>query len=328
MAVRLYPYSTLFGEIDFQINEPFLSRTQEGRTRKLPEDFIDQQARQILLWPEAETEWNMINIPVSVKVSLSDLKNLECEPKDVSLILVAECLATQIRIPTQLSLEDDSTWTGTVELAREHFRGPTELKGILSGPTNGRKHRRLGETDSWVIHFHEKARRFPHGALDLRWVNFTESENADLRKYANEMVYVDVRGLDPMVYLNSDFEGLPRLFADLPRPSGHRLSLLESVRTGIAKSVWLVLFQASLAELAQYETEDDIGWPATPWKTNVLKMILPHIFPNSTEDSYLLTAFESYQSGDIGGIVGEAMAVISDKIIEEGSHMRRSLRYL
>jgi hypothetical protein len=135
-------------------------------------------------------------------------------------------------------------------------------------------------------------------------------------------------GSEPKILLNADFEGLPALFADSPRPSGERLAMVNAVRMNIAKNVFTSLLVSTLGEVEASSDEGVPEWPLATWKNNLLRMILPYIYPDLDEDSSLTAAFEDYKAGDLKNFMTASSVVISMKLLREGSVMKKSIRLL
>jgi hypothetical protein len=186
----------------------------------------------------------------------------------------------------------------------------------------------LAETPLWKIHFDEALSPPVQGSIPIKWVNFTEAKDLpNLKRYANETHYLAIQDAEPTLYLNSGFEGLPDLFSEGTRPIGLHLALYETVSTSIAKSAWLAMFQTSLAGIKEGEGRD-YDWPDLPWQENVLKQLLPHIFTNLDTEAALQEAGQRMKSGEVNFMESEALAVISQKIINEGKAVRKAIQQM
>ncbi len=161
------------------------------------------------------------------------------------------------------------------------------------------------------------------------WVDFrSDPDREHLKPYANETHFLEIADQEPKLLLNKSFDGLPELFQERPRPRGVQLALLETVRTSIAKAVWLALWHSALSEIRPQEDTDEVEWPLTPWRADVLKTILRHMqgFEDMDPEAALREVHLAYASGAVNGVESRALAAIMKNIVKEGQSLRTALR--
>jgi hypothetical protein len=109
---------------------------------------------------------------------------------------------------------------------------------------------------------------------------------------------VDLDGPSPRLLLNSGFDGLSALLDDRKGRGGSDRALHDFKRTSIARATWLALITESLADVQgdPNDPDDELAWPPTEWKAEVLKYVLPRIEPGKSERDLLTLA------AGIGGV--------------------------
>jgi len=326
MTTLIYPYETLGKGLTLTVQ---LAEVESGGAlRPFPSTYRDDEQRALHAY-SIEDDWKAVRLTVQVEAGQRDIARLEEMGVTPRLSIVSHCSQTNVRqsSSTQRSELGPSTWTSIIDLDRRHFRGSVRVGAVLFGDMNGRQCRYLGTGDPWTIYFDRSDAPPLKGALPVKWIDFSDGLRPHLRPYINEAVYADLEEADPTVYLNKKFENLPQLFADPPRPTGTRLAMLELERMGIAKSVWLALFQASVAGILTNE-RDEPDWPAVGWQTAVLKQLLPRTYPGLTADAALRMAASQRNSEGTRQLESRALAIISKDILKEGRSIRQALRIL
>jgi hypothetical protein len=325
---RLYPYSRLFEDPVLKIEHITLRKYDRPDSMTLPEDDINEKKQIINLWPEGEKDWQTVVFDLSVDGSLANISDFD---GDIQVVAVAECSATQVRSSINMQPSGKNTWSGQMSLERKGFSGPSSIKCFVSQKKTGNLPRKIGNTNSWTIFFDEVKQKNLRGALDIRWVHFLSSEkHVGLRDYSTEMYMLDFDNGNPVVLLNADFDGLYALFADSPRPSGARLAMVNAVRMSIAKNVLTSLLTTTLSEIVAKTNEDkgEPDWPTAMWKKNLLRAILPYVYPTLEEEAYLAQAVEEFKTGDLNNFVSIASAVVSRHFLKEGVEIKKSIRAL
>ena len=287
--------------------------------------------RSLLLWKRDDIEWNKVRFEIEIVAPQKEIEKLGKERDDLSVVVSAQCVATNLRqaviaLPSPL---DESMWSCSLELDRRNMRGPVSLQAHLAGTVSGQAHRYLASADEWMLYFEQAASPTPRGALPIQWVDFgADDAPVFLKKFVNEPMYADLEGTPlPKIYLNKGFEGLAALFVEKPRPMGARLALHEAERIGMAKGIWLALFQIALAAVEEPEEGEEPDWP-DGWQGEVLKKMLARVHPELDPAGRLDKAIQERRSDGARQFESLVLAAVSQDLIKEGKGLRTSLMAL
>jgi hypothetical protein len=321
MTTRIFPYPTLARPLDLDIT---YAEAQIGdRYAQISDDFFDRSSRVLDLSSDEYAGISEAKLNVAIEIPKSEYERLEVPSESVNVVVVSYCADTNSRTSVMATKSDvDSTnWTQSILLSRNQFRGTVQLTALLTGRAGGLDHRYLGASDAWQVSFDQGLVSTLRGTLPVKWVDF--SSNELLKPHANEPWYGDLTEDPPTVYLNKNFEYLPELFREGVRKSKAQIALNEAQRTAIAKSVWLAMFQAAVAQITPGEDGSDPTWPEK-WRAEVLRRILPKVYPDVDENEGLRLAHEALTS-DPAYLESSALAVIGRDIVKEGKNLRKAL---
>ena len=287
--------------------------------------------RALSLWKRDDIEWNTVRFEIEIVAPQKEIEKLGKARADLSVVVSAQCVATNLRqaVIASPSPLDESMWSCSLELDRRNMRGPVSLQAHLADTVSGQAHRYLASADEWMLYFEQAASPTPRGALPIQWVDFgADDAPVFLKKYVNEPMYADLEGTPlPKIYLNKGFEGLAALFIEKPRPTGARLALHEAERIGMAKGVWLALFQVALAAIEEPEEGEEPDWP-DGWQGEVLKRMLARVHPELEPAGRLDKAIQERRSDGARQFESLVLAAVSQDLIKEGKGLRTSLRAL
>lgn len=285
----------------------------------------------LLLWKRDHIEWNTVRLEIEIVAPQKEIEKLSKERDELSVVVSAQCIATNLRqaVIASPSALDESMWRCSLELDRRNMRGPVSLQAHLAGTVSGQAHRYLASADKWMLYFEQAASPTPQGALPIQWVDFgADDAPVFLKKYANEPMYADLEETPlPKIYLNKGFEGLAALFVEKPRPTGARLSLHEAERIGMAKGVWLALFQVALAAVEEPEEGEEPDFP-DGWQGDVLRKMLARVHPELEPAGRLDKAIQERKSDGARQFESLVLAAVSQDLIKEGKGLRTALRAL
>ena len=287
--------------------------------------------RALSLWKRDDIEWNTVRFEIEIVAPQKEIEKLGKERADLSVVVSAQCVATNLRqaVIASPSPLDESMWSCSLELDRRNMRGPVSLQAHLAGTVSGQAHRYLASADEWMLYFEQAASPTPRGALPIQWVDFgADDAPVFLKKFVNEPMYADLEGTPlPKIYLNKGFEGLAALFVEKPRPMGARLALHEAERIGMAKGIWLALFQIALAAVEEPEEGEEPDWP-DGWQGEVLKKMLARVHPELDPAGRLDKAIQERRSDGARQFESLVLAAVSQDLIKERKGLRTSLMAL
>ncbi len=312
----LFPYQTLEGEVNLRVSAP-------------PGVPFSEQERTIDFRAEASGKRPFISSTLRVDVPDMEIEALPYRGPRVHAVV--RCGATDMRRAVALSSDPDnpSCWTGQLELARDELRGEVSITAVVTAfVEDDFAPRMLAETEPWTILVDDSASRSLRGELPIFWRDF--SEYPDLKPYMDEPFHVDMDQALPTVYLNQRIDGLAEILPKEGYPSGALRSLYETVRTGIARSVWLALLEASLAGIASPDDENEGDmptWPTVAWQKDVLVRILPHVFQEAEDVEMLRLALRARrEEAEARQLSSRAVLVVEKELVRDGTSLRRALK--
>lgn len=331
MANLIFPYQTLGSELQCSIKNPSLVSISGQRTSRKPIELdTNSEVNVINLSHPADPNWQALRFDVLIAGSREELEPLFQAHGELHCVVTANCRLSKLRQSVVLQRADTNryAWKGTVEVNRCDVFGLIKINGFLSGHTAGRDHRYLAHTNEWVIYLDEAYMPQISGSLKVMWINFKSDQTyGDMRRFATEPYYVNLEPPIPELYLNKGFTGLPEILSDEIKV-GVRRAVQETLRTGIAKSTWLALFQASMEGIGEEDQDDEPRLPESEWQVSVLRQILPKIYPGLTLEAALRAAVEERKSQGSGRIESQAVSVIGRDIVREGKAVRTAVSEL
>ncbi|GGP91108.1 hypothetical protein [Streptosporangium pseudovulgare] len=279
---RLLPYQTVVGDLSLEVREARLDDIA------LPYEMISTAQRVVALHRIERDEWRSARLSVRVRAPEQELQQgpwtgMEC------LATLSE-RRTNTRTATRLRWEGPGEWSGEVELQRDHHLERAELLGQLIATVGDVPGRVIATTEaSWTVDLQSRTptRR---EEIRTRWVDFGDEDHPQLHPFKNDPWTVEAVGQEPVLYLNSGFEGLKALLASgraIDRPAR------DALAAQIATDVWTVLFNA-----ATYQEDGDTPeWPGG-WRESVLRRMLPDLFPTHSPDDALAEVVSRHRTGD------------------------------
>lgn len=293
MSVRIYPYTTLNGDVTLRIG----GVTLDGNS--VVPDFIDQERRTIGISAIGNSRWETLSFTVCVDGPVSELSITDGPWTNVDAVVVANCPRSNTRVSVPLRAETGSParWTGTAELDRDEFFGGIGVRALVTATVDRVDRRLIGSADPWQIALDDLPRPPVGQAMTIVWERFgSPSDNRTyLAQYQSEPYFLKIDSTDPVLFLNNDFEGLHGLLADRRRRPPAERALHDHTRGAIAAQAWLVLFIDSLSHASV--SDGDLTWPEEEWRGNVLRALLESMY-GGADDETLRRAWEDWQDKD------------------------------
>lgn len=284
---RLVPYRVLAGQVSLDVHEVRLDDVA------LPFATISQAQRVVALHTVERSEWDTARLSVRLRTPRHELESGTWS--DVSCFAVLSERKTNVRISTPLREESPGLWTGDVVLHHDRHVGQAELTAHVIGTVDGVRGRVIGTADArWTI---DLQARIPVRTKSVKtvWADFGDERNPHLHPFRSDPWTVEAVGEEPVLYLNTGFEGLEALLKS-NRTADH--AAREAIAAQIASDVWTALFNAAV-----YAVQSEDGHPEWPggWQEATLRRLLPDIFPDLSPDDALTEIATRRQTGDGGG---------------------------
>jgi hypothetical protein len=307
----LFPYDTLSAPLSLTISNLRIDDV------KPTVDVLVPDARLVNAYLLPSQDWSTASFNITVSGNQAELEAFEKKGAEFALHLVVSCSLTNTRqtIRLQPSAAGEIRWAGKIMLDRLSYRGRSAVYGVLAGTVNGSTNRFLGQTEEWSVHFDLPAILPLEGSLPVKWLDFTSERAAShLQANQHEPFYADLTIHQPTVYLNSSIPGYQNLLSDRKGRSPLDAALHNSERVGIARAVWLQLFNASLAGITVEEDEEPT-WPGVEWQRQVLKALIPMMYEESSDAEALHRAAEARGSNDgVRDLQSRAQLAISKRM--------------
>ena len=291
----IYPYRTLFGDVSISIAQITIDGAE------LPDELFDPDHRRAELVLVEKEDWERATVRFEVNGPPSELKQLREDGIAPQAIGVLHSGPTNTRLAIDLEADKNelSRWTGEVELVRFDWFGQVSLRAVVVGEVDGVPHRYLGAAPEWALLLDDTPRPPIHGAIRMRWDDFSEPEHLDaLSSYQAEPAFLHLDPDEPILYLNRIFEGLEALLEERRRRPAAEQALHDQTRATLATEAWAAMFNASL--LAIREDDNGVDWPESQWQRTALEILFHRIFPEKTPDDALREAAAMRQE-DTGG---------------------------
>jgi hypothetical protein len=252
--------------------------------------MISNVHRVVALHEVERSEWEEARL--TVRMTLPRLELESGDWRDTACVAILTERRTQTRKVTPLRQGSDGIWVGVAVLHRDHHVGQVELSGHVAATVDGVAGRIIGSTErQWTIDL--KARTpGKQSAMKIASVDFSDEAYPYLNPYKTDPWTVDAGGDEPVVYLNTGFEGLMQLL------NGGDRAVRDALAAQIAADAWTALFNS--AAYAADAEEGQAQWPGG-WKESVLKRMLPDMFPDRSPDDALVEIVNRRRRGEGGG---------------------------
>jgi hypothetical protein len=312
MTRTLYPYPRL--------PEPVIRITVDGRDQAGDERKVDLRDA-----PHNARE----AVEFGVEVELRDVDTLVPPATDIMAAVVVMGGRTDMRQSKVLEpgSRDGLRLSGLIELDPRNYRGEAELKVVVSGTVDSLENRILAESDPWVVVLDDLPTSLVRNGLPIRWVDFEKHER--LQEFPGEPFYVDLTGEFPEVLLNNN----PRLIElrqVLPRegkPGGPLGAAYETVRTGIARAVWLTLVKDAVDGII-VEEDNEPRLPNIQWQVEVLQSVLPRALNEGLEDAVRTVGYARKNPDELRDLEARMLMVIDRDLVRGGTAIRRAVQTL
>ncbi|WP_137989121.1 hypothetical protein [Streptomyces vilmorinianum] len=266
----VYPYTTLFGDIDLDV----LAITVDG-TSPLPYSNVSKSERTVALHQSGRENWEYCTI--RLQASLPEAEIADGEWTDLVCLAALTEKATNARTTARLRRSADGVWSGTIDLYRNRHLNRATLGLSVVATVGGVEGRVIGTTEQdWYLDL-KGATPVRQREIEIVEVDFREGPEEWLRPYKDSPWIVETTGDVPTVYLNSgSVDGLIEMLGGSGGTPAEKL-LRDMTSSQIAQDAWTAMFHTAVSDL----DADEDGTPVMPtgWREAVLRMMLPDVLP-------------------------------------------------
>jgi hypothetical protein len=284
-GTAITPYPTLAGDVTLTVRQAQLDGTPVHLS------LISGKDQVIALHHVEKRSWEQARLTVRVQTPLDEIARQGDTWSRIACHVVLSEKRTNTRLMTPLTRGEAGDWSGVVELHRDRHVAQAKLEAVVSATVGDFPGRIIGSSiEPWTVDFIARAPSRQHSVKTV-WVDFAADSNQHLQAYKANPWTIDTTSVEPTLYLNEGFEGLKPL---LNSTKGDRTSR-ETVLAQIAMDVWMALFNAAVYALDPEEA--DASWP-DDWRQDVLRRLLPDMFPEKSPRTALAEVRERRLEGD------------------------------
>lgn len=271
-------------------------RVESVRVDNVPVELglISDSHRVVALHHVNKQDWRVLTLAVTVTVGGEELAAGPWE--DPMCFAVMNNRRTKFTGTVGLQLADPGRWAGELELYKDDHVGRTDIGAHVVATVRGVAGRIIGSAEkTWTADF-EARRPTRERTVRMVWRDFTDAAEPQLHPYRHDPWLVEAAGDEPTIYLNSSVEGFRAVLNGTG--AGVEQAVRETLATQIATEAWVGMFNAAL-----YEGTVDGGDPQWPggWHEDVLRRMLPDVFPDLSPDDALSEAVTRRTEGRGGG---------------------------
>jgi hypothetical protein len=317
MPAIAFPVPRLFSDISIEVSAIKLDGDP------LPEHNIDAASKTIMLYSSGRSTWGEAELTVRVGAPLQELRGKNLDDDSTFALVRLNCGPTNLRSGELVAIKNGSA---DIKLTIRHDQvsDRARLECFIIRDTSEGFARILREGEPWQvilsqpkIHLPTNRPSRPGGfreVIDIQWLDFSDPEtvNAQLNQFSHEAYYLDLQADVPTLYLNRGIEGYYEL---LNAESGSKIENLfrETEYKRLSLGVWL----ATCFESISCINKDDDGEIEAPegWRGEILKLILPRIFPgDSLESAYQKVVALRGPSGTSAFLISRLEMAINEHI--------------
>lgn len=287
---KVFPYPVLAGDVTLRVTETVVDNTSLAIS-------LMNDAERVIALQELKTtkrSWEEVRIRVEVRADESEL----AEGPWTSPVCIATVSNRRTHVSDAFPLRNSGRglWSGEVELRREEHLGRTEIGARIVAEISGAEGRLVGIADNpWYADFDAK-RPTQQRSLPMRWLDFTDEANTHLHEFRNDPWLLEADANEPVLCLNSSVEGMRGVLEHASTPE--QKVVREVLASQIASEAWATMFNSALAACGIEGGGPE--WPGS-WHEDVLRRMLPDVFPDMSPDEALGEMVRRGRSGENGG---------------------------
>lgn len=233
-------------------------------------DYVDLEHQSVNL--VGVSGWRTISFVCTINDSNEYLSEVFADVDSVSdclsLFVVCRSVTTRRRLAIPLQALDNGTWEGVFDLNRDEWAGGLLMVPFAVSAKNSvgpeismgnQRGRILASGATWAIYLDKKI-VMPGGAIDGKWVSFSQHSNPQIAKSADSGWFLDLSDMDsPRLLLNEDVEGFKNAL-NVTATHGKNASIRNMVSQAFMQQVVTELAMFSIDTLKGVALEESDGW--------------------------------------------------------------------
>ncbi|MEV0290991.1 hypothetical protein AB0H36_43260 [Kribbella sp. NPDC050820] len=323
-TTTLFPYPVLETDPTLRLSNP----TVDGQPAPLSgrENRLDLS--------EVTDGWKEARINARVQVPVEELETMDVRQYEV--VLTLHCGPTNLRATVALEPsggEGSGQWTGSLVLPRMVIRDRGSIYATITGTVDDVPHRWLGRSREVSVDLHPP--RIPEitgGQVPVIWRDFSkadEGQNPIDPSLHDEMSFVDMSLPEgPVIYLNERVPGLRRLLDMRTGRTRSERAVRETALDLVATPAIVSMANVALAAAGPSEDGGEAQWPDGDWQRDVLRSILPLMYPDREPDAALAAAVRALTSGEDAQDVQSRLLGAASRLVKVTQHVRAVIKTL
>jgi len=310
--MKNYPY-----ELAGTINEIQLIDVQLDSTPI--KEVVHTDNQEIHIYSANITDWEHVKFTVKVNFPENYYSHLVKSDEKIRGCIQIQCADTGIRLKFGLkeSTTDSSIWTGKVKVNTMVFGGRAIVRTIFwLDSSNSEESRYICRSNNWTVRFDEASPFNISGFFEFEWVDFNDPQknNEIPAQYHNQPYYLILTREPPKVWLNESIERLKLIMKDGPLSNEREESLRTMLTMQLVTSIYNAAYAVSIAAVYRDEESEEIEFPSTPWKGQLLKEVLTEIYPNETTTDALTKLYDEWREGEADFVESQLQSMITSKL--------------
>ena len=324
MTTTLFPYPVLETDPTLRLSNP----TVEGQPAALlrREYHVDLS--------ELADGWKDARINARVQVPVEELETMGVRQYEV--VLTLHCGPTNLRSTVTLEPsggERSGQWTGSLAVQGAMIRDHASIYATVTGTVGDVPYRWLGRSREVSVDLHApRAFDTTGGQVPVIWRDFSkadERQNPIDSSLHDEMSFVDMSLPEgPVIYLNSRVPGLRRLLDMRTGRTRNERAVREAALDLVAMPAIVSMANVALAAAGPPETGGEAQWPDGDWQQDVLRGVLPLMYPDRDPDAALAVAVRALMSGEDAQDVQSRLLGAAARLVKATHHVRGVIRTL
>lgn len=297
---------------------------------------------------ETDPEWS--TLAFKLKASLPEGELSRVLPKtsdpaeDLTLLVSMACKKAKYRHGVTLEWMGEGKWVGDVSLRKRDVRGTVRLRPMLVRSTALPSPKAGGDApgspvkpgmmvamgDPISLYVDEPQNLF-ETPIEVKWDKFATSDNTWRENHESDVFHLEPHGTLPTLTMNEGIDGLRRLL-DSEGNDGPDAALRDITAVMVAQSVWLQLAVAAFGAVDFDEETGEAQLPMEAWQRDVVKTLLPRMYPRQDEGERLAHLGGDLNDRDgIKTVMERAGSAVQDllrtyRYVEAALRARESLR--
>ena len=320
----LFPYAVLETSPTLRLSSPMV----DGEFAPL----LSREGRVDL--SELAEGWSEARVNARVEVPVDELEALGVRKYEV--VLTLHCGPTNLRstVPMESSgSEGSGQWTSSIDLPNMVIRDRAAIYATVTGTVADVPHRWLGASREISVDLHPpRTPEISGGQVPVVWRDFSETEegqNPIDPALHDEMSFVDMSLPEgPIIYLNDRVPELRRLLDVRTGRTRAERAIREMALDLVAVPAMVSMVNVAIAAAGPPDEGGEAQWPDSDWQRDVLRGLLPLMYPDREPDAALAVAVRGLTSSEDAQDIQSRLLGAASRLVKATPHVRGVIKHL